>query len=448
MDRLDPATLGPSVTRRLIESSADLFAAIADDGRITWMNTRSRELLGREPDDMVGKNILDLLHPDDHALAIDAVESRGARERMLIALRVGHADGTWVSLEFGGADLREHDGSGVFMVWGRPDNPSNRLLLFLRSLLERSDLDHLLTRITLWQDSAAPNSRTVLLVPEGDHRFVAAGTSSDIPKGLGSGLEVDIDDPGPWSEAAKSGEPVAWDDLDGLGRELRSMADEAGFTSVWAYPVLDGPLPPAAMVVVWRRVPGTMRAPHIRQLEGVDAVVKVALRWAADQHTLVKAATTDPLTGLVNRTELDQTIRRDRSPLSALLFCDVDDFKVVNDHHGHLVGDAVLKELASRMQTAVRGRDLVARLGGDEFGIWCPDIESGTDALAVAERLMASTDLPIEAGGHEHRLGLSIGIALLDQTSGRPHDLESALTAADTALYEAKRSGKGRFLLA
>lgn len=448
MDKLDPAILGPSVTRRLIETSADLFVAMADDGEIVWASASSTDLLGRPPSDLVGANVLELLHPGDHGLVLDAVQSRGTRERMLVTLRAAHADGHWVPLEFGGADLRDPDGTGVFMVWGRPDNPSHRLLVFLRSLLERADIDHLLTRIALWQDSAAPNSSTVLLLPDGDGRFVAAGASPEMPEALGESLEITTTTPGPWRDALRSGGPVAWDALDRLDEVLEIPAAEAGFTSVWAYPVFDGDAPPVALVVVWRRVPGTMRPPHVRQLEEVDAVIQVALRWAADQHTLVQAATTDPLTGLVNRSRLDQTIRRDRSPLAALLFCDVDDFKVVNDRHGHVVGDQVLKEIATRMRTAVRGRDMVARLGGDEFGVWCPDLETGTDALAVAERLMTSADQPIEVDGRPHLLGLSIGIALLDQASGEPHDLESALTKADKALYEAKRTGKGRFILA
>ena len=156
----------------------------------------------------------------------------------------------------------------------------------------------------------------------------------------------------------------------------------------------------------------------------------------------------DPLTGLPNRKLLEDRFsqaagrlqRKGAGVLVAVI--DVDDFKQVNDTHGHAVGDQLLCEVGRRLQAAVRGTDTVSRMGGDEFVVLAE--ECGPDALArLADRLLAAGDAPIEVDGQTLQVGLSIGIA----RGGAPTDgLDGLLRAADAAMYQAKAEGKHRWL--
>jgi diguanylate cyclase (GGDEF)-like protein/PAS domain S-box-containing protein len=155
----------------------------------------------------------------------------------------------------------------------------------------------------------------------------------------------------------------------------------------------------------------------------------------------------DALTGLANRELLQDRLvqalgraARHQRPIAVLL-CDLDDFKDVNDTHGHAVGDRLLTVVAERLRDAARATDTVARLGGDEFAILCEDLRGHRDALEIARRVLAATEEPVQIEGRQLRAGVSIGIAVDDgQRSG-----QDLLRDADIALYEAKADGKQRW---
>jgi diguanylate cyclase (GGDEF)-like protein len=159
----------------------------------------------------------------------------------------------------------------------------------------------------------------------------------------------------------------------------------------------------------------------------------------------------DALTGLPNRGYLRDRLNRVLALLKreperryALLFMDVDRFKVINDSLGHLVGDDVLKEVARRLLTCVREPDLVARLSGDEFAILLEDVPIPGTAVKVAQRVLATLSAPLRLGGAELVPSVSIGIAIGDH---RYHLADEALRDADIAMYRAKKLGRARFEL-
>jgi diguanylate cyclase (GGDEF)-like protein/PAS domain S-box-containing protein len=157
----------------------------------------------------------------------------------------------------------------------------------------------------------------------------------------------------------------------------------------------------------------------------------------------------DRLTGLANRTMLEKQLARDlaRARRSggavALLYFDLDDFKLVNDSFGHAAGDAVLQEAAARVSGLTRAGDVLARQGGDEF-LLLLDCAGAADprahAQAAGERIAAALDAPFELSGAEFHVGSSIGVALFPEHA---QDLETLLKHADSAMYRAKRSGGG-----
>lgn len=166
------------------------------------------------------------------------------------------------------------------------------------------------------------------------------------------------------------------------------------------------------------------------------------------QSKLLYEAFHDALTGLPNRALFMQRLEsalekaKQQDYLLAVLFLDLDRFKVINDSLGHLVGDELLVAIARRLQICMRPGDLVARLGGDEFTILLENIKDVSDATKVAERIQQELTKSFYLNGHEVFTAASIGIALNDTDCDRPEDL---LRDADVTMYRAKSLGKARY---
>jgi len=158
----------------------------------------------------------------------------------------------------------------------------------------------------------------------------------------------------------------------------------------------------------------------------------------ASQDRLAHLALHDPLTGLPNRHYLSEHLII--SDHSALIFIDLDQFKLINDTFGHSHGDALLIQVASRLQHAVRRSDTVARLSGDEFLVIIPEVDSMEEATRLADELRQTLRQPFQGKEGPLYITGSFGIALSDKAS--PLDLDTLLTHSDTAMYEAKRGGR------
>jgi diguanylate cyclase (GGDEF)-like protein len=177
------------------------------------------------------------------------------------------------------------------------------------------------------------------------------------------------------------------------------------------------------------------------------------LRYAAiqlqhDARRLEFLAHHDTLTGLPNRAMFAERAReavahaRRHQKNSAFLFLDLDNFKAVNDTLGHDVGDALLKIIASRLRTSVRGDDFIARIGGDEFCVLLQDIADPREAAAVAQKLLHELGKSYRIGEHSVQSGASIGIACVPQDGA---DVATLLRLADLAMYRAKELGRNGY---
>ena len=191
--------------------------------------------------------------------------------------------------------------------------------------------------------------------------------------------------------------------------------------------------------------PADGRAPYlITMIEDITARMQLTER-------LRHEASHDPLTGLPNRQVLRRRLEdalNDGPAVGpiAVLYVDLDGFKAVNDGLGHAVGDELLVQVADRIAGCVRSSDVVARLGGDEFAVLLPRVGDLATAQAIGERIVAELAVPFAIDDTRCRIGASVGIAL-----SIPEDAEEAteavpvlLNAADAAMYQAKRAGKGR----
>ena len=202
---------------------------------------------------------------------------------------------------------------------------------------------------------------------------------------------------------------------------------------------------------------GTFRWMLTRGLAVRDPSGK-ATRIAGSQTDITEGKVTDPLTGLPNRLlfidrlgRLIKRAKRRKDRLFAVLFLDLDGFKLINDSLGHLVGDQLLLAVSSRLEKSLRLTDTVARLGetftmarlgGDEFTVLLDDLKDLGDARVTADRLINVLTSPFLLGGKEVFTSASIGIALSNAAYENPEDM---LRDADTAMYRAKSLGKARY---
>ena len=192
-------------------------------------------------------------------------------------------------------------------------------------------------------------------------------------------------------------------------------------------------------------------------VEGASTAPRAVSLFARDitelktaERKLRQLATHDYLTGLPNRLLLYDRLElalnryaRYGTPV-ALMFCDLDGFKPVNDQFGHQVGDAVLTEVADRIHSVVRDTDTAARLGGDEFAVLVEGVDDLEQLTFVADRLVAAIAQPVRVNGSTAQVGVSIGIVF---ASDRINEPDALVAAADAAMYRAKDEGRGRYHL-
>ncbi|MCA0144908.1 diguanylate cyclase domain-containing protein [Blastococcus sp. LR1] len=209
---------------------------------------------------------------------------------------------------------------------------------------------------------------------------------------------------------------------------VRAVTDRAALH--FRVPV-DGAAPRELEVTSSERPGGSRRVLHLRD------VTARRLR----ERELERMAYTDSLTGLPNRVLLFRELGVVSDDPRVLLVLDLDGFKAVNDVAGHEAGDQLLVEVARRLRTVVRDDDLIARLGGDEFAVLVSG--SPTDGEEVAHRVVDVMTLPFRAGGRTFAIGASVGVSTLATLGGT-----AAFRAADAALRDAKRAGKGCVRLA
>jgi diguanylate cyclase (GGDEF)-like protein len=188
---------------------------------------------------------------------------------------------------------------------------------------------------------------------------------------------------------------------------------------------------------------GELTDEEINLVRAVASILTTALARRRSEERMRHDALHDPLTGLANRTllrdRLEQALARSRREgrATAVLFVDLDNFKAVNDTHGHAAGDAVLVEIGGRLRRALRPSDTVARLGGDEFVTVCEAADKRS-ALMLGRRLQQAIQLPLTIDAVEHAPSASIGISVGHD------DPDVLLSDADTAAYHAKSHGGGR----
>lgn len=324
-----------------------------------------------------------------------------------------------------------------------------RLSMIQRSISLRAPLQEVLEAVT---DGAASLLGADIAVfftvdPDNPGRLLARSTFGDA-----AFLDRDVDiREGAIGRAVRENRLVVMEDYGSLPG-ARADVVEIGVQAAMAAPVHEYGLVVGG-VVVGSRAPGRVYTATEQELliafaenaslAVTDTKMVEALHAAIDDA--VHRALHDPLTGLANRTRfLDRfdhalTARRRADVEIAVLYLDIDNFKLVNDRFGHPVGDRLLIEVGERVGAAVRPGDTVARLGGDEFAVLLEDAGGAADAERTANRILEAISKPFEIAGNLMSATASIGLAMAEIG---PVDSNEVLRNADVAMYRAKNAGK------
>ena len=385
-------------------------------GACIYVNQRWQEITGYRFEDALGDGWRRAIHPDDLA-ALEA--SGGSDLGQARELRVIRPDGEqrWVSVRT--APLVDEDGRSEGRVGTVED------------ITDRIEAQRDSRRLT----EVFEATRDLIAIADPDARLLHLNRAARRFFGLADGESADRVD------LTRHLPP---DSLSRLAAELEDGLDHSG-TWEGELTLLDAdgnPVPHLAQVLVHAGPDGTP--------EYYSAVLRDIRERKAFEHRLAHQATHDPLTGLPNRTllldRLEMAVARARRHHRrlAVLFLDLDHFKVVNDSLGHGLGDRLLVAIAERLRAALRPDDTVARFGGDEFVVLCEDLLGRSDAVAIAERILAELSGPFVVDDAEVFVGVSIGIAFPDDPDADP---ETLIRDADAAMYQAKNRGRGRWVV-
>jgi diguanylate cyclase (GGDEF)-like protein/PAS domain S-box-containing protein len=394
----------------LVSESDDVITVNNLDGTLTFASPSVARVLGYEPEDLIGTEGRRLIHPDDvqplEEAAFDQF-ARGTTEP--IQYRTQHRDGTWRVLEAIITDLTEEPS-----VQGVVTNA--RDITARRSAEQRAgELVEVLeatNELVITSDPAGSivyaNRSARALLGAHEHQHVSALSSERSRERLRTEIMPLVRQRGSWSGELELIDPTGQD------------------------------IPVAATVQTHRDERGAI----VR----IATVAHDITDLKAAQKRLEFEATHDPLTGLPNRAlfrEIGERAlalaSRTHDPL-AVLFLDLDGFKLVNDSFGHDVGDALLDLVAQRLREAVRAGDVLARLGGDEFVILCERPRTEHQMFDLAARIIETVSEPFSIGEHDARVGLSVGIAFSRDAS---LSITELIRDADVAMYQAKHAGRG-----
>lgn len=405
--------------RALFRFAPDIVMVLDPDGYVLFASPSVEQALGDAISRFIDRETQLSFHADDYAMAIERFDRalENPSEGVSFEARVQHHSGAWLWWEITVTNLLGHASVGGLVLNARDVTWRKVAEARLRESEERfrSLVQH-------------GSDLTMLVTEDGTVSFVTPSSMRI--------LGFDPDD------------IVGRTDFDWISRADRPRFDELLEQS------RRRPEPTEPIVISFRHADGSWRALQLIATSLLDDVnvrgIVINAHDVTDRRTLEQQlkhqAYHDPLTGLPNRSLFNERLaearvraERDRTSY-AVIFLDLDDFKIVNDTLGHIAGDQLLRTVADRLGAIARSDDMVARMGGDEFTILIEDLADIESAEAFADRVIRRLQEPVTINGHEVVVSPCLGIAV-----GRPDDqTHDLLREADVAMYEAKARGKGQ----
>ncbi|MBW3570394.1 MAG: EAL domain-containing protein, partial [Gemmatimonadetes bacterium] len=407
--------------RSLIENASDVITVLEEDGTVRYQSPAIERLLGYAPQRLAGTHAFAGAHPDDRQALLQVFQELRQTPGAVrsVTYRNRHAHDGWRVLECTATNLLHAPAVAGIVVNSR-------------DVTERAGAQEALRESEIRFRTVAESLGEGLLITDLDDVILYANPRMEEIYGYRPdelvgrvGLDVLIppEDVAPFRER--------------MARRAGGVAERYEMRSLRK----DG-------TTGWVEVHGTPFRNAGGEVVGtLGAITDITERRRVDEQ-LAYDALHDALTGLANRAlflnRLEhalERIRRGRGIPFAVLFLDVDRFKLVNDSLGHGTGDELLREVGARLAQSLRPGDTVSRFGGDEFTVMLEGVGTPVEATQVADRLLQALAVPFSLGGREVFASASIGIALCDSGDVNPEEL---LRNADAALGRAKTRGKGR----
>lgn len=402
---------GEQRLRSLFDQAGDGIFVADLAGRYVDVNRAGCQMLGYARGELIGKTIADLIPPSDLPRLTQSRQRLmdGVTEVTEWTLR--RKDGGWLPVEVSATILR----NGQWQA-------------FVRDISERRQSQaQMLLAATVFE-----STNEAVLVTDARPRLVKVNRAFTIITGYEAGEVLGLN-----PSILNSGLQDAafyrqmWEALDTMGQWQGEIVNRRK----------NGEIFPA-----WENI-SSVKDDSGRVTHYVAVLSDITPLKRAEER-LSHLAHHDPLTGLPNRLmfagSLLQSISRARrhGQKLALLFIDLDRFKLVNDSMGHAAGDELLKEIGRRLKHVVRAEDLVTRLGGDEFTVALEEVESPDQIAAVVQKMMAEITRPLTLGGRDIVISASVGIALFPDDADTVDNLTKA---ADAAMYRAKERGRNTY---
>ena len=402
--------------RALIHNISDTIAIYDADGTTRYISNKVEDLSGYRPDEIEQTKQIDWIHPDDRERYAEFMRRTAETDRTMptVEFRYRHADGSERMMEMIGNNQLTNPAIEGLVITSRDITARIRAEALQRQLaaIVKSSHDAIVGttvdgRITSWNHGAE------VLLGYCAEEMVGHPIIDIIPP-------EQLDKFPLYLRRLRKGESIT-----GLETAAMTKAEEQVDVSLTLSPLLD----------------------DLGKLTGVSIIARDVRERKRLEAELTHQAFHDSLTGLANRAlfndRLTHALTRGarQGRMLAVLFMDLDNFKVINDSMGHEAGDQLLIEVSRRMLRSLRPGDTAARLGGDEFTYLLEDLKHQQEAVEVAQRLLRALQLPIIIDDQELLVAGSIGIAIAVDSDVTPEDL---LRHADVAMYHAKHQGKGR----
>jgi diguanylate cyclase (GGDEF)-like protein/PAS domain S-box-containing protein len=409
---------GEALFRSLAESSPVGIFTIDAEANTLWANERWLEITGLTRESGLGATWQAMVHPDDrHLLGLDRRTPPTVVERYSATFRATRPDGEvrWVTVKLSPMDAGAAQGA---VAVGTLDDITDRIAA------ER-DTERLTNIFDATHDfvGIADRQGELLYFNRAARRFFGMPEHGTV-----EGFNL-LEKFPPWV-------------VDRMANEIQPVLERDG---IWSGEIAlvrpDGSVVPVLAQLL-------VHSDENGDFEFFSGVLRDISDRKQIEEQLAHQATHDPLTGLPNRVllldqlqfALSRARRHQRSV--AVLFLDLDHFKVVNDSLGHSLGDRLLMAIAERLKTALRPGDTVARFGGDEFVLMCEQLTSENDVVAIAKRVDDAISGSFTIDDTEIFVGVSIGIAVSTESTTDP---ETLIRDADAAMYRAKARGRARF---
>ncbi len=445
--------------RALVQFSSDVVLLVDESGQVTYASPSVERILGYSTQGPAFA-VWDLIHPDDMAKARRNMEIAVEHPELLSTvpteLRVRAADGSYRSVEVLGNNLIHDRDVGAIVFNGRDVTDRRHAedlvaeqAAILEAIARGEALDLVIGRIIEMLDVRLPRAAALIADIDAGGRLVYRDSPS-VPREL----VAELNDHPVGTElglAVRSEVPSVFDDVarDPRWGALAPSMEEADFGSCWCFPILvPGGHDHLGMLTVLHPDAREPTAVERSLVERAINIAAIAIERRRFEGRLEHQALHDVLTGLPNRMlirdRIEQALRRgsEGEVDVAVLFVDLDNFKVINDSLGHSVGDRLLEQVAARFRTSVRPGATIGRFGGDEFVVICEDVGGESGARELAELLGRVLAEPVVIDGAEVHVSASIGIARATDGSADPNSL---IRDADSAMYRAKDQGRAGY---